>query len=562
MRKLQGDNQDQAFKFDVTEYVRILWRKKFIVLMPLVFAVAVAWTGARFLPPVYQASVVLRIENPDLMNRDFERLVQTGRQRMHDTEMRARVESDLTGSGFLDQLARMLGFDRDPAVILQAGIAQTSKFPDVSLEELVFRRLRSMLRSRIKVDQAGPGLFEISYLDANPEACQIIADAVSRLYIEEQQKLQTRGIQQLSDFSDEQLAVYRERLNRSTTELEEFQQRISKTIVESNPVTEANIGIARSLKRQLEVELADLDHVVENLESRLESHIGSVPDSARILRDRSVRNLRDDLLANVNSELLLELGGGGGTSAAGLTREQDIAEIQQDLLNRIRDMIRDQYPDINRDYRPLIDEYVYQVIQQATHRQKLAKLSGYISTFRRYVDLAPQLNTELLRLKAEVEQDRMLYEQFLQAKSSTAITEAAQNTDLATNITVVEPATYPLAPVKPNKLKIIALAIMFGLTLGFGGFLFSEFTDTSFKSVEEVEKRLELRVLGTVPKIEEMGAGWRGEKRTRRVVIWVTTAIVLTTVSVFAFYFYGKSTKETMATFRISSPRQTTGGTN
>jgi len=562
MRKLQAENQDQAFKFDVTEYVRILWRKKFIVLMPLVFSVAVAWTGTLFLPPVYQSSVVLRIENPNLMNRDVERLVQTGGQRMHDNEMRAQLASDLASSGFLDQLARTLGFDRDPAVVLQAEIAQANTYPDVSLEELVFKRLRSMLRSRIDVEQAGPALFEISYLDANPEACHIIADAVSRLYIEEQQKMQTRGIQQVSDFSDEQLAVYRERLNRSETEMEEFLQRMSKTIVESNPVTEANIGVARSLKRQLEVKLADLDHVVENLESRLESHIGSVPDSSRILQDRSVRNLRNDLLANVNSELLLELRGGGGTSTAGLTRQQDIIEIQQDLLNRIRDMIREQYPDINRDYRPLIDEYVYQVIQRATHRQKLAKLSGYISTFRRNVDLAPQLNTELQRLKAEVDQDRVLYEQFLRAKTSTSITEAAQATDLATNIAIVEQASYPLAPVKPNKLKILALAIMFGLTLGLGGLLFSEFTDTSFKTVDEVEKRLELRVLGTVPRIEEMGRGWRGENRTKRVVIWVTTAIVLTTVSVFAFYFYGKSTKETMTTFRVDSPRQTTGGTN
>ena len=562
MRKLQGDNQDQSFKFDVTEYVRILWRKKLIVLMPLVFAVAVAWVGARFLPPVYQSSAVLRIENPNLMNRDVERMVQTGRQRMHDAEMRARVASDLESSGFLDQLARMLGFDRDPAVIRQAEVAQANTFPDVSLEELVFRRLRSMLRSRIKVERGGPALFKISYMDANPEACHIIADAVSRLYIEEQQKLQSRGIQQVSDFSDEQVAVYRERLNRSETDLEEFQQRVSRTIVESNPVIEANIGVARSLKRQLEVELADLEHVVENLEERLVSHIGAIPDSAKILQDRSVRNLRDDLLANVNSELLLELRGTGTTTTGESTSEQDIAVIQRDLLNRIRDMIRDQYPDINRDYRPLVDEYVYQVIQQATSRQKLVKLNGYIATFHRNVDLAPQLNTELQRLRAKVEQDRTLYEQFLQAKTSTSITEAAQSTDLATNIAVVESASIPLAPVKPNKIKILALAIMFGLTLGLGGLLFSEFTDTSFKTVDEVEKRLELRVLGTVPKIEEMGGSWRGESRTKRVVIWVTTAIVLITVSVFAFYYYGKSTKENMITFRISSPRQTTGGTD
>lgn len=562
MRKLQGDNQDQAFKFDVTEYVRVLWRKKLLIIIPLVFAIAVAWIGARFLPPVYQSSVVLRIEDPNLMNRDVERMVQTGGQRLHDNEMRARLASNLSSSGFLDQLVLMLGFDKDPAVIIQAEIEQATTYPDVSLVELVFRRLREMLRGRIKVDQAGPALFEVSYFDANPEACHIIADAMSKLYIEEQQKMQTIGIQQISDFSDEQLAVYRERLTRSETELEEFQQRMSKQIVESNPVTDVNIGVARSLNRQLEVGLADLDHVVENLEERLLSHVGSVPDASRILQDRAVSNLRDDLLANIDSELLLELQGQGGASADGLSSHQEIVEIQEDLLNRIRDMIREQYPDLNKDYRPLIDEYVYQMIQQATLRQKLDKLGDYIATFQRNLDLAPQLNTELQRLGAEVEQSRTLYETFLRAKSSASITEAAQSTDLATNIAVVEPATFPISPVRPNKIKILALAAMFGLSLGLAGLLFSEFTDTSYKTVDEVEKKLELRVLGTVPKIEEMGGDWRGENQTRRVVLWATTIIVLTTVSVFAFYFYGKSTKENMATFRIDSPRQSTRGVN
>jgi succinoglycan biosynthesis transport protein ExoP len=562
MRKLQGEDQDQGFKFDVTEYVRVLWRKKFVIILPLVFSVVVAYVGSRFLPPVYQASAVLRIENPNLMNRDLERMVQTGRQRIHDAEMAARVRSNVASSGFLDELSRTLGFDKDPEVIRRAELAQASVFPDVSLDELVMRRLRGMLRKRIKVERAGPGLFQIAYLDANPEACYIVADAMSKLYIEEQEKLQFKELAEVSDFSDEQLGVYRERLDRSERELEAFQQRMSKIMVESNPVTEKNIGVARSLRRQLEIDVADLTRIVEDLEQRLVKYVGSVPDSSRVMADRAVRNMIDDLNANVNAELLLELQGAGSATATSLSSKQEIADIQQDLLNRISDIIRGQYTDVSRDYRPLIDEYVYQLIQRATRERKLANVQQYISTFQRNVDLAPQLNTELQRLQAEVKQNRTLYEQFLRTKTSTSITEAAHNTDLATSIEVVERATYPFEPVKPNKIKILALAVMFGLTMGLGGLLVSEFTDTSFKSVEDVEKRLDLRVLGTVPKIEEMGASWRGENRLRKVVIWSTTTIVLTTVAIFAFYFYGKSTKENMVTFRITAPKETTGGPN
>jgi uncharacterized protein involved in exopolysaccharide biosynthesis len=562
MRKLKEAEEQQGFKLDITEYARLFWRKKLLIALPLFFSVMVAYVGVRFLPPLFESSTVLRIENPEVKSREVERMVQTSRQRMHDSEVRARVVSQLTSSGFLDQLALSLGFERDPVVIRRAELVRANTHPDVSLRELVMRQLRNMLGKRIKVDIVGPGLFKVSYLDANPEACYLIADAIGKLYVTEHQKQQELGIQEVSDFSEEQLSVYKERLDRSERDLEAFQRRMSRAIVESNPVTEANIGVARSLERQLDVEVADLENIVGNLESRITTHVGGLPDEDRILADREVQNLRDDLIANVEAELLSELQGAGTEGTGTLTSPIEIASIQKNLLNRIGEIIRDQYPDVDRDYRPLIDEYVYQAIQLATREQKSETLKGFIATFLKNVELAPQMNSELIRLQAEVTQNRTLYEQFLSAKTQSAIAGAALDSELSTSMTVVETATYPLEPVKPNKIKILLLAVLFGLSLGMGGLLFSEFSDTSFKSVEDVEKKMALRVIGTVPKIESMGSGWKGENRLRRVAIWGTTSVVLATAAIFGFYFYGKSTKENMVTFRMTNTQQTSGDRN
>jgi len=563
MRKLNGQAEEQqGFKLDITEYVRLMWRKKLMIALPLFLALVVAYVGARFLPPLYEASAVLRIENPNVMNREVERLVQTSRQRLHDHEVRARLMSDLTSSVFLDQLSLSLGFERDPVVIRRAEVTKANSHPDVSLRELVMRQLRNMLGKRIKVDVVGPSLFRFTYMDANPEACYIVADAMSKLYVEEHKKQQVLGIQEVSDFSEEQLSVYKEQLDRSENELEAFQRKMARLIVESNPVAEANIGVARSLNRQLGAEIAELELIVSNLERRITDYVGRVPDSNRILADRKVQNLRADLLANVEAELLSELQSAGQPSAGTLTSQSEIEDIQKELLTRIGELIKVQYPDINRDYRPLIDEYVFQVIQLTTREQKLAQLDGYIATFQKNVNLAPQLNAELGRLKAEVDQDRIVYDQFLRARTQTEIAGAAQDTGLSTSMSVVETATFPLEPVKPNKMKILMLAAMFGLSLGFGGLLFSEFSDTSFKSVEEVEKKMGMRVIGTVPKIETMGGGWKGENRVKRAAIWTSTAVVLAAVAVFAFYFYGKSTKENMVTFRMPKAQQTAGDRN
>jgi uncharacterized protein involved in exopolysaccharide biosynthesis len=563
MRKLNGQEEEQqGFKLDIAEYLRLLWRKKLMVVLPLFLALVVAYVGARFLPPLYEANAVLRIENPRVLNREMERLVETSRQRLHDSEVRARLISDLTSSVFLDQLALSLGFERDPVVIRRAEIMQANNHPDVSLRDLVMRQLRNMLGKRIKVDVVGPSLFKFTYMDANPEACYIIADAMSKLYVDEHQKQQVLGIQEVSDFSEEQLSVYKQQLERSENELGAFQRNMGKLIVESNPVVEANISVARSLKRQLGADIAELELVVNNLERRITEHIGRVPDSNRILADRRVQNLRADLIANVEAELLSELNSAGQASGGTLARGDEIGTIQKDLLTRIGELIKDQYPDVDRDYRPLIDEYVFQAIQLTAHEQKLEQLDGYIARFQKNVNLAPQLDAELKRLQAEVSNNRTLYEQFLRAKTQTQIAGAAQDTGLSTSMAVVETATFPLEPVKPNKMKILMLAAMFGLSLGFGGLLFSEFSDTSFKSVEEVEKKMGMRVIGTVPKIESMGGSWKGENRVKKAAIWTSTAVVLAAVAVFAFYFYGKSTKENMVTFRMTNSQQTSGDRN
>ena len=69
------------------------------------------------------------------------------------------------------------------------------------------------------------------------------------------------------------------------------------------------------------------------------------------------------------------------------------------------------------------------------------------------------------------------------------------------NIQVVEKAAYPDKPVSPNKKLNILIAFVLGLMVSVGLSLLLEFMDNTFKSKEEVEKALDLPVLGTIPEL-------------------------------------------------------------
>lgn len=291
----------------------------------------------------------------------------------------------------------------------------------------------------------------------------------------------------------------------------------------------------------------DLDFTIRNAETtqqrireRLVAVLGGVPSSNRVFADLQIRKLESNLAARREAELLADLS--SMSTAAPLSESSDIVASEQAIQHHLGTLVAENLPEVPVDYRPLVVEYFYQQIQVNAHRQKRARLETYTRAFRAQVALAPQMDTELTRLKQEVEQNRALYNTFRSTQTSTQISEAAQSTELGAAVTLVEAASRPLEPVRPNKVKILALAFLLGSSIGGAGLLLTEFSDASFRSVEDVEKQLGLKVLGTVPRFEK--TRWFHDSARKRVVIWTVTCLVVTSAALAGFYFFGKSSRE------------------
>ena len=54
----------------------------------------------------------------------------------------------------------------------------------------------------------------------------------------------------------------------------------------------------------------------------------------------------------------------------------------------------------------------------------------------------------------------------------------------------------------PNRFKITLMGCALGLLLGIGAVILAEVTDNSVKKIESLESLLNVKVLGTIPKIE------------------------------------------------------------
>ena len=138
-------------------------------------------------------------------------------------------------------------------------------------------------------------------------------------------------------------------------------------------------------------------------------------------------------------------------------------------------------------------------------------LNEQVTAYERNLVLTPDRELEQQRLTQDVENNRQLYNQFLQQTTITQIAEAFENAKVSGRFEVLEPATRPEAPSKPNRPVLIILSLLVGMVIGVGTVLLVEHQDESVKNAEEVESLLGLPVLAAVPLVPEL-------ERSRRTV--------------------------------------------
>lgn len=102
---------------------------------------------------------------------------------------------------------------------------------------------------------------------------------------------------------------------------------------------------------------------------------------------------------------------------------------------------------------------------------------------------------ELGVLQREVESNREMYNMFM-----TRAKETTSTIDLQSPIArVVDPALTPGAPIKPNKGRIVMIAMLLALLAGVGASLLIDQLDKTLKTADDVERKLGVPLLTVLP---------------------------------------------------------------
>ena len=115
--------------------------------------------------------------------------------------------------------------------------------------------------------------------------------------------------------------------------------------------------------------------------------------------------------------------------------------------------------------------------------------------------VTPVVNTQILEIKYQSgipSEAKLIIEEITDEfiKTSKALVPNG-------NIQIIERVELPQNPVSPNKKMNIAIAFLLGLMVSVGLVFLLEFLDNTFKTKEQLERELEIPVIGVIPILKE-----------------------------------------------------------
>ncbi len=523
--------------FDPHRLWQIVRRRRFYLILPVIVIGVVLGVGVSTLSPVYVASTRILLEDRST-GTDVDKIMTQEARRVRDMENLVVVRETLMSEELLTRVIRNLHLRDDPAVLEQARMLQQEALPDQTIPLIAERILVNRLRRKLYVGGREGNLFVISMEDNDPYTAYKLTEAATQAFIDEMSRRRVEGLIETTSFTDEQLETARKDLREAEKKLEEFKRtRLIQETLSDNPVNEDNSRQAASVLQTTQLDIRENEREIQRLDAQLRSCPQPLPSRLDgILNDPQVRNIRERLAVLERADYQGILANPKAPSS-GITIERQRIGIQRNRLSeRIHELVKADYPDLDETTRQLLERRAELRVVNEVLKAHEAQIRREYDSYQNRIKSQPSLEAELRRLEQEVKNNEDIYNRLISAETSNELRLAANESGFGYVVHILEPARKPLAPEKPDKKKVALMGIMLALGIGVGAVFLAEYVDTSFKDVEDVERILDLPVVGTLPRFAD-DYQW-SKKKKRTVYAWRTAFVVTLVTAMVLFVLY------------------------
>lgn len=512
----QGSISESEDKVDLAQYARIVWKRKWMVLLPTALVLLTTWIGLRFVTPLYRSYAIIEIIDQDVVEAladEFAAGRRPGRDRTDDSDERVgELNQQVTGPRFLTPVGKRLGLDKSPGIMAAAQQLQV-RLPDLKLDDLVVNAYTAQLKSKIIVEEAGISQYKFIAEDEDPQFAYALAREVAEEYLDYTLEQGIEVVDRTQAFSTEQLERYRRELTKAENQLQAKQRELQgRALITQNPITADNFFATRRLVDEADLETA-------TLEQRMEKGLDRLPPALRkpgVLESKvassSVASLSDMLRQAELNQVPLVIQG----QTAGGVVESEVSRTRQELFAEIQDRVAQAFPTESQAVQNQIRDIVFDRRTLVSVRARRQIVQEYLNNYSAGVVRAPGDDIELRRMQDQVDRYRQLVANIEERRNTDDLRRNALEASVSSRVKVIELPQVPLKPAWPDRARVLLLALFAGPLLGLGAVMVIEFMDTSLKTVEEIEQELGLPVLGTIPRLIDVNRQPRRPRRGRR----------------------------------------------
>ncbi len=313
-------------------------------------------------------------------------------------------------------------------------------------------------------------ILEVTYEDSNPELAARIINALVNNYTEFNFRSRYDFTRQASSWMEQQLDDLRKKVEKSQQALVDYErQNLIINVGDKGTITDQRL---QDLSRDYTV--AESDRVQkESLYELVKSNEGQI---GVIVQNSMLEHLEEkysDLKASYSDAQTQY-----GPNFPKLVRLRDQLNEMQGQMERVR----------KQAIQKVRNDYLAAVGRENLLATAMAKQKVEVS----------QQNQRMIEhniLKREFETNQQLYENLLQRLKDATISAGLH----ATNIHVIDQASPPTTPVRPNKPRNILAGLLVGLILGVTMAFVHEALDSSVRSTDEAERLTNAPALAVIP---------------------------------------------------------------
>ena len=483
---------------DLKGYWAILLRRKVLLILPLMIVPLIALVLTYFMQPIYVSSVTILLSNTNIIPRTVQQEVEgrPGWDMSTLQDLQSSYYNQFTSTKYLRRLIATLNIPIGPEIRKIVTETKTS-YPEISENDLAENILSDMLRHNVAVSMKANNLIEVAFSAQDPVSAQKKAAALADIFIEENLASELAGVSSSIAFSEEQLAFYKDKLKGAEDKLREYRQGLLASSF-GQDTSSSNIQEIASALQVLDLDIAsqqdhqaglrsaidaeNIDITTLNLPAEIDSQKAKLLGiSERLSQLLSNYNWRDVKVLNLNEESRLLI-------------EQITAEIHS--------WVQQQFPDRPLATQTTIEQYFTGNIILDYNRAKRASLDMYIGQTKSRLAQDPATAITIERLQSEIDSYKRFYDLFVSHSQNAAINQSAKKVEAEAKFTIIKPASMPLSPDSPKRIRILLMGLGLAITIGLGAILLVELLDNSFKKVEDVHEYLHLSVLGTIPRMD------------------------------------------------------------